>query len=176
MIQVFQFNTILGSMIAASSMEGICMLEFSEIKDRDTVLKKYAAIFQDHAEYSENDIIESTIKELGEFFAGARKSFTIKIALFGTDFQKTVWQELLKIPYGTTCTYKELAVSIKRPDSIRAVANANRANKISVVIPCHRVIGSDGTLTGYNGGLERKRWLIDHESKSSGKTYSPPLF
>ena len=94
----------------------------------------------------------------------------------GTDFQQAVWKELQEIPFGTTRSYQEQAEALKRPDSVRAVANANGMNRISIVIPCHRVIGSDGRLTGYGGGLKRKKWLLDHEKKYSGKAVDLLLF
>ncbi len=91
-------------------------------------------------------------------------------------FQQAVWKELQKIPFGTTRSYLEQAKSLNNPKSVRAVANANGTNRIAIVIPCHRVIGSDGSLIGYGGGLERKRWLIEHEKKYSGKPVEGILF
>ncbi len=101
--------------------------------------------------------------QLGEYFAGRRSSFDVPLAPLGTPFQQRVWDELQRIGYGETITYAELAARIGRPTAIRAAGAANGANPISILIPCHRVIGSDGTLTGYGGGLAAKRFLIDHE-------------
>jgi methylated-DNA-[protein]-cysteine S-methyltransferase len=102
-------------------------------------------------------------QQLAEYFAGERTSFDLPVAARGTPFQQRVWSELQRIGHGTTTTYAELARRIGRPTAIRAVGAANGANPVSIVIPCHRVIGSDGTLTGYGGGLEAKRFLLDLE-------------
>ena len=104
-------------------------------------------------------------RQLAEYFAGKRQTFDIPLNLKGTEFQLAVWNELLRIPYGDTITYAELARRIGRPAAIRAVGAANGANPIPVIVPCHRVIGSNGTLTGYGGGIERKQWLLALEGR-----------
>jgi methylated-DNA-[protein]-cysteine S-methyltransferase len=104
-------------------------------------------------------------EQLAEYFAGQRRLFTLPLKLAGTPFQQRVWQELLRIPFGTTVTYAELARRIGRPKASRAVGHANGRNPISILVPCHRVIGANGTLTGYGGGLDRKRWLLDWERR-----------
>jgi methylated-DNA-[protein]-cysteine S-methyltransferase len=106
-----------------------------------------------------------TQSQLDEYFAGKRQSFDLPLNLQGTEFQLAVWNELLRVPYGETITYAELANRIGRPSAIRAVGAANGANPIPVIVPCHRVIGSNGTLTGYGGGIERKQWLLAHEGR-----------
>jgi methylated-DNA-[protein]-cysteine S-methyltransferase len=102
--------------------------------------------------------------QLEEYFAGTRKSFGFKINPHGTDFQKKVWQALLEIPFGETTSYHKLSVQLGDVKAIRAVASANGKNPLWIVVPCHRVIGSDGSLTGYAGGLWRKKWLLEHET------------
>lgn len=109
-------------------------------------------------------VLEDVVKQLNEYFEGGRISFSIKLAPSGTAFQQKVWQELLKIPYGKTCSYLDLAIKIGDVKAIRAVASANGKNPLWIVIPCHRVIGKDGSLTGYAGGLWRKKWLLEHEN------------
>ena len=104
------------------------------------------------------------IKQLDEYFQGNRTSFDLKLNPEGTSFQQKVWKELLQIPFGKTRTYLDQAKKIGNVKAIRAVANANGKNPICIVIPCHRIIGSDGSLTGYAGGLKRKQWLLNHES------------
>ena len=104
------------------------------------------------------------ITQLNEYFCHNREAFDLKLDLKGTAFQKRVWEELLKIPFGKTISYKELSVRLGDVKTIRAVAAANGANPVSIIVPCHRVIGSHGSLTGYAGGLWRKRWLLEHES------------
>ena len=114
--------------------------------------------------------IPSALKEatlqLSEYFEGKRKEFSFKLNPKGTDFQQKVWQELLKIPFGKTTSYLELSKQLGDVKAIRAVAAANGKNPLWVVVPCHRVIGSDGSLTGYAGGLWRKKWLLEHENPS----------
>jgi len=108
-------------------------------------------------------ILIQAIKEFDEYFKGTRKDFAIKYEVQGTDFQKKVWDKLIEIPYGRTFSYKQLAIAIGNEKATRAVGNANGKNIISIIIPCHRVIGSDNSLTGYAGGLNRKKWLLEHE-------------
>ncbi len=103
--------------------------------------------------------LRSLKKQLKEYFKGKRKEFSVPLVTPGTEFQQEVWNEIRRIPFGSTKSYSEQAKSLKKPASVRAVANANGANRISIIIPCHRVIGSDGRLVGYGGGLQRKKWL-----------------
>ena len=109
------------------------------------------------------EVLRRTVRELDEYFRGERREFDIPLLLAGSNFQKRVWQQLPSIPYGQTASYGELAAAIGAPRSVRAVANANGANAISIILPCHRVIGSDGRLTGYGGGLRAKQYLLDLE-------------
>ena len=111
------------------------------------------------------EILLRTVRELDEYFRGERKEFDIPLLLAGSEFQKRVWQQLRHIPYGQTVSYGELAAAIGAPKSVRAVANANGANAISIILPCHRVIGSNGSLTGYGGGTDTKRYLLELEKK-----------
>ena len=104
-------------------------------------------------------------RELGEYFEGKRTSFDIPLNLAGTPFRKRVWKALLKIPYGRTASYKEIAAVAGNAKATRAVGGANHDNPVSIIVPCHRVIGSDGSLTGYGGGLWRKEWLLAHEQR-----------
>ncbi len=120
-----------------------------------------------NAEEKSNSYLDNCINQLDEYFKGERKLFNLRLESEGTDFQKRVWNELLKIPYGETKSYMEITKLLGDQKAIRAVANANGQNKISIIIPCHRVIGSDGSLTGYAGGLWRKKWLLEHEQKFS---------
>lgn len=108
--------------------------------------------------------LEDCVHQLNEYFEGKRTQFDIALNPEGTDFQKRVWDALQTIPYGKTCSYLELAQQLGDVKAIRAVANANGKNPLWIVVPCHRVIGSDGSLTGYAGGLYRKKWLLEHES------------
>lgn len=109
--------------------------------------------------------LKKCVKEIDRYFRGKLKKFSMKLHLQGTDFQKKVWKELLKIPYGKTASYKTIAEAIGNKKAVRAVGGANHNNKIGIVIPCHRVIGASGELVGYGGGLWRKRWLLNHEKQ-----------
>lgn len=108
-------------------------------------------------------ILKEALKQLDEYFKGTRKTFDLKLNMQGTDFQQKVWQQLMEIPYGTTACYGDIAAAVGNAKASRAVGGANNKNKIAIVIPCHRIVGSDGSLTGYAGGLWRKEWLLNHE-------------
>lgn len=133
--------------MAATNM-GVTAIDFCEKKTGDN---------------RPNEWVLKTHKQLEEYFNGERKSFDLPLEWIGTDFQKRVWRELLNIPFGETISYLELSKRIGNPKAIRAVGHANGQNPLPIVIPCHRVIGSDGSLTGYGGGLWRKEWLLEHE-------------
>lgn len=108
-------------------------------------------------------VIKKCTKQLDEYFKGKRKTFSLELQLEGTDFQKKVWEQLLRIPYGKTASYKDVAVAVGNEKAVRAVGGANGMNNIAIIIPCHRVIGADGDLVGFGGGLWRKVWLLNHE-------------
>ncbi|WP_299548010.1 methylated-DNA--[protein]-cysteine S-methyltransferase [Seonamhaeicola sp.] len=110
------------------------------------------------------EVLEDCVIQLNEYFEGTRKQFSLKLNPQGTDFQKKVWKQLEQIPYGKSISYLELSKQLGDAKAIRAVANANGKNPLWIIIPCHRVIGTDGSLTGYAGGLHRKQWLLNHES------------
>ncbi|MCO6496305.1 MAG: methylated-DNA--[protein]-cysteine S-methyltransferase [Chitinophagaceae bacterium] len=133
----------------------ITVIEFREVPDP---LKNFET-------KTDEKVFRNCCKQLDEYFAGKRTVFTIPIQAEGTEFQQSVWKELLKIPYGKTVSYMQIARRLKNPGSIRAVGSANGRNPISIIIPCHRVIGSNGSLTGYGGGIWRKKWLLEHENK-----------
>jgi AraC family transcriptional regulator, regulatory protein of adaptative response / methylated-DNA-[protein]-cysteine methyltransferase len=176
MIVTAKIDTPLGLMIVGATKEGICLLEFNDRRMLNTEYKDLAKLLKTTIEEGENKHIRTIRKQLNEYFNGCRKEFTIPLVTPGSEFQQTVWKELQNIPFGATRTYQGQAEALNKPDAIRAVANANGMNRISIVIPCHRVIGSDGKLTGYGGGLRRKKWLLDHEKKYSGKAIDLELF
>lgn len=115
-------------------------------------------------------VLEATARQLTEYFAGTRRDFDLPLAPHGTAFQQLVWRALLKIPFGATCSYGHIARAIRRPSASRAVGAANGKNPIAIIVPCHRVIGSSGDLTGYGGGLPTKRWLLAHEARYTPAT------
>jgi len=116
-----------------------------------------------------DSMFEQPMLQLQEYFTGTRVSFDLPHSPKGTEFQKRVWLELCRIPYGTTCSYRELATEVGNSNASRAVGMANGKNPISIIVPCHRVIGADGSLTGYGGGLDAKKWLLSHESRFANR-------
>lgn len=169
-------DTPLGEMVAGATKEGICLLEFSDRRMLQTEYDQLARLLNTTFKDGLNRNLRQLRKQLKEYFAGKRKIFSLSLIYPGSDFQVAVWNELLKIPFGETRTYQGQAVKLNNPGSVRAVAHANGMNRISIIIPCHRVIGSDGKLVGYGGGLKRKRWLLDHEKKYSGQAIDLSLF
>ena len=127
---------------------------------RETVNRRLLRLLHTEMQEGTSDVIRQAALQLDEYFAGKRTVFDVPLLFVGTDFQKKVWNDLLRIPYGETVSYGEMAVRTGVPKAVRAVANANGANAISIFVPCHRVIGSDGSLTGYGGGIEAKKYLL----------------
>lgn len=162
-IDLKRIETPLGTMYACAVAEGICLLEFTDRKMLETELKTLSKTLNAIIVQGENEHFKMLEQELGEYFAGKRKSFSIPLFTPGSEFQNLVWQALQQIPFGTTKSYRDQAFSINKPESVRAIANANGMNRISILIPCHRVIGADGSLTGYGGGIWRKQWLLNME-------------
>lgn len=162
-IDLKRIETMLGTMIACANEHGICLLEFSDRKALPTELKSISEYFKANIIQGENPHFITLEEELKAYFEGTRTRFSVPLSPVGTNFQKEVWKVLQEIPYGTTRTYQEQADILGNRKSVRAVANANGLNKISIIIPCHRVIGSNGHLTGYGGGIWRKQKLLELE-------------
>lgn len=142
-----------------ASLTGLYLDDFEKI-----LARVGTAAHTDPREEPGLEILAATRQQLGEYFTGTRTEFDLPLAPYGTDFQRTVWEALRRIDYGTTCNYGELAEEINRPTAARAVGAANGRNPISIIVPCHRVIGANGSLTGYAWGEERKRALLDLEA------------
>ena len=176
MIKTAKIETPLGEMTAAAAADGICLLEFSEGRVLTSDYEELAKLLNTTVKRGSNKHLRTLRKQLKEYFKGKRKEFSLPLVTPGTEFQKEAWNVLMKIPYGSTISYLKQAEAMKNPEAVRAVAQANSSNRIGIVIPCHRVIGSDGSLVGYGGGLKRKKWLIDHEKKYSGKAVDLDLF
>ena len=153
-------STPLGEMLAVASPAGLCLLEFAGQQGLARELAQVQAARGAPVQPGASPILAQAGAELAEYFAGARQGFGVPLDLVGTAFQRAAWQALLAIPHGQTRSYAEQAAAIGQPRATRAVAAANGANKVSIIVPCHRVIGSDGSLTGYGGGLPRKRALL----------------
>jgi len=162
-IHIKYHKTKYGELIIASFNNKLCMLDWRYRKMRSSIDTRILKAL--HAEFIEkdSDIIEQTINQLDEYFNMTRKEFDIPLLMIGTPFQKSVWDALIKVPYSTTSTYLQLSKDINNEKAVRAVANANGANAISIIVPCHRIIGTNGELTGYAGGLPVKKRLLDLE-------------
>ena len=165
-IDLKRIETPIGTMYACAVKEGICMLEFTDRKMLETELKFLAKSFDATILQGDNRHFNLLEKELSFYFDGQLKKFSVPLVTPGSAFQQMVWKELQTIPYGTVRSYSQQANALNKPLAVRAVANANGMNKVSILIPCHRVIGSDGQLTGYGGGVWRKKWLLDLEQKN----------
>lgn len=162
-IHINRITTPLGPMLAGTTDEALCLLEFVDRRMLETQLQRLQKKLNGTFVPGSNEITQKVSDELEEYFKGERKVFSIPLELAGSDFQQQVWRALQEIPYGQTRSYKEQAKMIGHEKAVRAVANANGDNRIAIIIPCHRVIGSDGTLTGYGGGLWRKKYLLNLE-------------
>lgn len=160
-------NTPLGVMIAGATEKGLCLLEFHDRVLLNKELNDLQGLLNAIVVEKTNRYIEQVRMELGEYFNGIRKTFNVPLVFVGTEFQVKVWKSITEIPYGVTISYQEQASNLGDVRSIRAVAHANGSNRMSIIIPCHRVIGKDGKLTGYGGGIERKRFLLLHENHYS---------
>jgi len=167
-INIVRFTTPLGPMFGCATLRGICLFEFTNRRMLETEFKDLTKRLKAVILPGENHHLKQLKKEISEYFKGTRKTFTVKLDAPGTDFQKSVWKILQTIPYGKTWSYQQQAIQLNNPKAVRAVANANGHNRISIIIPCHRVIGKGGNLTGYGGGLERKKWLLDFECNVLG--------
>jgi AraC family transcriptional regulator of adaptative response/methylated-DNA-[protein]-cysteine methyltransferase len=159
-----RLQTPLGAMIACADDDALCLLEFADRRMLETqferIRKRLGAILI----LGDNRVTASVAGELDAYFNGRLREFKTRLDVSGTSFQESVWNALREIPYGTTASYEDVARVIGRPEAVRAVARANGDNRIAIIVPCHRVIGKDGSLTGYGGGLWRKRRLLDIES------------
>jgi AraC family transcriptional regulator of adaptative response/methylated-DNA-[protein]-cysteine methyltransferase len=157
----------LGAILALADDDGLYVFDWVDRRGLEREIIRLRAKTKFAIVPGNHPVLDQAEREIGEYFAGKRSRFTLPLATRGTPFQRRVWDELLKIPSGETRSYAEIARNISEPKAVRAVARANGDNFRGIVIPCHRVIGSDGSLTGYGGGLARKQWLLDHE-KSMG--------
>lgn len=157
------FETKIGSMIAIADDRSLYLLEFVDRPETEYEVKRLRQRMNLPIVMGESSLLSQLQREMALYFEGKLNVFTIPLVLQGTSFQKTVWQALLMIPYGETRSYAEIANEIGMPTAFRAVANANRANSLAIIVPCHRVIKSNGDLCGYGGGVARKEWLLNHE-------------
>ena len=168
-LQARWLDTPLGAMLAIAGDEGLCMLEFVDRRMLETQLRVVRQRFGSAIVPGDHKHLQMIARELREYFDGSLKRFTVPLMLRGTPFQMKVWKRLMAIPFGETHSYAAMARDISAPGSQRAVGRANGDNRIAIVIPCHRVVRSDGTLCGYGGGLWRKQWLLEHENRHASR-------
>jgi len=166
-IKIYTHKCSVGELLIGTFENKICLLDYKYRKMRSAIDKRICDGLDAEYIYEIDPLHSICIEQLDEYLKGERKKFDLPLLMVGTDFQKKVWEMLLSINYGETKSYLELAKSIDNEKIVRAVANANGANAISITIPCHRIIGSNGELTGYAGGINSKRLLLDIERKNS---------
>jgi AraC family transcriptional regulator of adaptative response/methylated-DNA-[protein]-cysteine methyltransferase len=171
-VLVNRLPTPLGPMIAGATDEGICLLEFAERRMLETQLRRLSKRLDAVFAPGSNEMIERLDKELHAYLEGKLQEFRVPLVIRGTEFQRQAWEALMRIPYGETRSYEEQARAMGRPSAVRAVGRANGDNRIAIVIPCHRVVGADGRLTGYGGGLWRKRALLELGQKKGPLPFS----
>lgn len=165
-VVVSRLETPLGPMLAGASGAGVCLLEFADRRMLETQLERIRRRFRLPMVPGSHPQVDLLRGELDRYFAGDLRQFETPLDLRGTPFQQRVWEVLREIPYGETRSYADQARLLGEPGAVRAVARANGDNRIAVVVPCHRVVGADGSLTGYGGGLWRKRWLLELERRT----------
>jgi AraC family transcriptional regulator of adaptative response/methylated-DNA-[protein]-cysteine methyltransferase len=158
-------DTPLGPMIAGATDEGLCLLEFADRRMLEAQIKRLGRLLRQSLVPGDHPYLTQAREELEGYFAGTLRTFTVPLVFRGTAFEERVWRQLIRIPYGKTCSYADLAGRVDAPGAQRAVGRANGMNRIAIVIPCHRVVNSDGKLGGYGGGLWRKNWLLQLEAR-----------
>lgn len=169
MVYLQYFHTPYGELVLGESGGELCLCDWKYRKMRDQVDNRIQTALNAEFKLEETELLNETKSQLNEYFAKERTSFDLPLLFVGSDFQKSVWEKLLTIPYGKTTSYLELSRMLGDEKAIRAVATANGANAISIIVPCHRVIGSDGNLTGYAGGLKAKQKLLQLEGMNFGE-------
>ena len=165
-LNIVRFTTPIGPMFACASNTGLCLLEFTDRRMLETEFSDLCKRLNAVILPGENKYLDQVQSELQEYFSGHRKKFSVALHTPGTEFQQTVWNVLHDIPYGESRSYTQQAIALGKPKAIRAVGSANGYNRIAIIIPCHRVIASNGNLAGYGGGLHRKKWLLEFEKKN----------
>lgn len=176
-LSVTYIETPIGTMFAAANEQGIFIFDFVERKGgldkiKERVARKWTAFFVEQA-HEQLRILEQQVQE---YYATTRQVFELNLCFSGTDFQQEVFRNLLEIPYGKTIAYQQLACHMNHPLAIRAIAKANGENCLAILVPCHRVIASNGLLTGYSGGIDNKKWLLDFEQGRPNTPLQSSLF
>lgn len=164
-IVMHRFTTPLGPMFVCATERGVCLLEFVDRQRLEKEIDDLQRLLSARVIAGENQHTRQTQQEIGEYFAGSRQRFEVALDIPGSDLQRQVWRQIQSLEYGTTTWYQAIAQGIGNPAAVRAVASTIGANRVAIIIPCHRIIAKDGTPGGYAGGLARKKWLLEHEQK-----------
>lgn len=168
-LHLARFAGPLGPMVAAATGEGLCLLEFADRPGLDGQVRRLAALLRGVPVPGGSPLLREAEREVRAFLAGRLREFTVPLLLPGTEFERAAWEALRAIPYGETRSYAEQAAAVGRPSAVRAVAGANGRNRVAILVPCHRVVGADGRLAGYGGGVWRKRRLLEIERGAAGR-------
>ena len=167
-IEVQYFESKFGELILGTFKKSLCLLDFKYRKMRLSVDNRLKTQLNAKFVFKNNEILRLAKTQIGEYLSGKRKEFEIPILTVGSDFQKQVWDSLMNVKYGGIASYLDIAITIGNPKAVRAVANANGANSLALIIPCHRIVGNDGKLVGYGGGLSIKKKLLNLEKVNIG--------
>jgi methylated-DNA-[protein]-cysteine S-methyltransferase len=171
-----EIKTPLGVMLAGCDAEGICLFDFAYRKSIHKIVSRIESVSGELWSDGYMPIFDLLQEQIAAYFDGALQNFSLPLSLKGTPFQISVWKGLLQIPYGETRSYLQQAQLLGNEKAVRAVAAANGENGIAIIVPCHRVVGTNGSLTGYGGGIQKKAWLLRHEKKYAGNAQQSALF
>lgn len=166
-INIQDYDSPYGELILGSFNDRLCLCDWRYRKMRSTIDARITKGLNSEFAIRKDDVIAEAIKQLEEYFTAERTEFDLPLLMVGTDFQKQVWDTLVKVEFGSTTSYQRLAENMGKPKAVRAVASANGANAVSIFVPCHRVIGKDGSLVGYAGGIQTKQRLLSLENQLS---------
>ena len=170
MLYYDELQSPIGPLTVCATEKGLCLIEFGGFYVKEAVIQQWSRTWAGNGGYQRDEArLAPAITQLKQYFAGELKSFDVQLDMRGTSFQLQVWEALKSIPYGTVCSYKDVAESIGRPKAVRAVGGANNKNPVPIIVPCHRVVGADGALIGYAGGPEIKRTLLTIEGAMPGR-------
>jgi methylated-DNA-[protein]-cysteine S-methyltransferase len=163
MVSIVQAFSAMSNLYSTDIQSPVGILRIHANDEGITAVEFVDAVADEGASSGDHPLLAECARQLDEYFAGTRSDFSLDLSAGGTEFERQVWSELVKIPFGKRCSYLDIAERLGNPNAVRAVGLANGRNPIAIIVPCHRVVGSDGSLTGYAGGLWRKQWLLEHE-------------
>ncbi len=174
-IRIRPYTSPCGTLLLGSYHDSLCLCDWVESRHPGRTRRRLQSLLGAECVEADSHVLREAARQLDDYFAHGRTRFDLPLLWVGSDFQKKVWQALLGIPYGQTISYKELAIGIGAPSAVRAVANANGANALSIIVPCHRVVGADHSLTGYAGGLAAKKFLLKWEQNGEPGAFGTVL-